>query len=212
MRVLIAANSAIARVGLETVLAQSAVLTIVGSVTHRDLAEQLDALQPDVVLMELELQEDETLTALPALEREMALPAIVVLVDNVQSSWVSDLLQSGIQGILPAEATADEITTAIEAVATGLIVLHPEFLGSLPMTPTSPRSSLPSATNQPLTPREIEVLSMLAEGLGNKAIARRLTISEHTVKFHISSIFNKLGASSRTEAVTLGARQGLILL
>ncbi|MDX2213378.1 MAG: response regulator transcription factor [Oculatellaceae cyanobacterium bins.114] len=210
-RVLVAANSAIARVGLETLLAQNSALTVVGSVTHRDLGEQLDTLQPDVVLMELELQEDNPLSALPVLDREMDLPAIVVLVDNVQSSWVSDLLQSGIQGILPAEATADEIMTTIEAVATGLIVLHPEFLGSLPMAPTSSRS-LPPVTNQTLTPREVEVLSMLAEGLGNKAIARRLTISEHTVKFHISSILSKMNASSRTEAVTLGARQGLILL
>ncbi|HKC74673.1 MAG TPA: response regulator transcription factor, partial [Chloroflexota bacterium] len=63
-----------------------------------------------------------------------------------------------------------------------------------------------------LTPREIEVLGMLAEGLGNKTIARRLGISEHTVKFHVGSIFAKLDASSRTEAVTLGARRGLIML
>jgi DNA-binding CsgD family transcriptional regulator len=63
-----------------------------------------------------------------------------------------------------------------------------------------------------LTPREIEVLGMLAEGLGNKSVARRLSISEHTVKFHVSSIFTKLNAKSRTEAVTLGARLGLIML
>jgi DNA-binding CsgD family transcriptional regulator len=71
---------------------------------------------------------------------------------------------------------------------------------------------LPAPPNQALTPREIEVLGMLAEGLGNKAIAWRLDISEHTVKFHVGSILAKLNASSRTEAVTLGIRQGLILL
>jgi DNA-binding NarL/FixJ family response regulator len=65
---------------------------------------------------------------------------------------------------------------------------------------------------EPLTPREIEVLSMLAEGAGNKMIARRLGISEHTVKFHVGSILSKLDASSRTEAVTLGLRQGLIMV
>jgi DNA-binding NarL/FixJ family response regulator len=67
-------------------------------------------------------------------------------------------------------------------------------------------------SSETLTNREVDVLSMLAEGLGNKAIALRLNISEHTVKFHIGSIFSKLHASSRTEAVILGARQGLILL
>jgi DNA-binding NarL/FixJ family response regulator len=65
---------------------------------------------------------------------------------------------------------------------------------------------------QPLTPREIEVLGMIAEGLGNKIIAARLGISEHTVKFHIASIFVKLNARSRTEAVTIGVRQGLLMI
>jgi DNA-binding NarL/FixJ family response regulator len=65
---------------------------------------------------------------------------------------------------------------------------------------------------QPLTPREIEVLGMIAEGLGNKIIAARLGISDHTVKFHIASIFAKLNAGSRTEAVTIGIRQGLIMI
>jgi DNA-binding CsgD family transcriptional regulator len=71
---------------------------------------------------------------------------------------------------------------------------------------------VPAPPAQPLTPREIEVLGMLAEGLGNKTIARRLGISEHTVKFHVGSILARLDASSRTEAVTLGARRGLIMI
>jgi DNA-binding CsgD family transcriptional regulator len=81
----------------------------------------------------------------------------------------------------------------------------------LPLLPT-PARAVPAPPAQPLTPREIEVLGMLAEGLGNKTIARRLGISEHTVKFHVGSILAKLDASSRTEAVTLGARRGLIML
>lgn len=217
-RVLIAANSAIARIGLEALLTQNSMtaastptLTVVGSVSSRDLVEHIDRLQPDLVLLELELQEDDPLVTLPSFDPDMSVPAIVVLVDNVQSAWVGELLNAGVKGILPSEAIADEIIAAIEAVATGLLVLHPEFLGALSIPQPSPRSIAPTMA-QPLTPREIEVLSMLAEGLGNKAIARHLTISEHTVKFHISSILSKLNASSRTEAVTLGARQGLILL
>jgi DNA-binding NarL/FixJ family response regulator len=90
--------------------------------------------------------------------------------------------------------------------------MHPDIVNSLLLDlPSAPRM-LPTFPNQALTPREIEVLGMLAEGLGNKTIARRLGISEHTVKFHVGSIFTKLNASSRTEAVTLGARQGLIML
>jgi two-component system, NarL family, response regulator YdfI len=82
-------------------------------------------------------------------------------------------------------------------------------LASLAAAPTTAVTDTPA---QPLTPREVEVLHMLAEGLGNKTIARRLGISEHTVKFHVGSIFAKLNASSRTEAVTLGVRQGLVML
>ncbi|MCY7276017.1 MAG: LuxR C-terminal-related transcriptional regulator [Phormidesmis sp. CAN_BIN44] len=101
---------------------------------------------------------------------------------------------------------------AIVAVAAGLTVLHPDVMETLlPVLPATTRP-LPETPIQALTSREVEVLGMLAEGLGNKTIARRLTISEHTVKFHISSIFSKLNASSRTEAVILGARQGLIFI
>ncbi|MCY7273178.1 MAG: response regulator transcription factor [Phormidesmis sp. CAN_BIN44] len=94
----------------------------------------------------------------------------------------------------------------------GLTVLHPDVMETLlPVLPATTRP-LSETPIQALTSREVEVLGMLAEGLGNKTIARRLTISEHTVKFHISSIFSKLNASSRTEAVILGARQGLIFI
>nr|WP_242043558.1 response regulator transcription factor [Leptolyngbya sp. FACHB-671] len=101
----------------------------------------------------------------------------------------------------------------VEAIAAGLVVLHPDVSDVL--LQELPESNEPVHSEDldaPLTPREVEVLQLLATGLGNKAIARQLNISEHTVKFHISSIFSKLNASSRTEAVTLGMRQGLIFI
>jgi two-component system, NarL family, response regulator YdfI len=212
IRVLVAANSAIARAGLEALLASSPTLLVVGSVSGQaNLTDQIERTQPDVLLLELELQEEDPIATLPLLNDGLDAPALVILVDNVQSAWAGEALQAGVRGILPHEAVASEIIAAIEAVAVGLIVLHPDFLDTLAMT-SPPTRTLPNAPQQALTPREVEVLTMLAEGLGNKAIARRLHISEHTVKFHISSIFSKLNASSRTEAVTLGARQGLILL
>jgi len=105
------------------------------------------------------------------------------------------------------------ITTGprVEAAAAGLIVLHPaEFDAMFPAA--EPASSPLAELVEPLTPRESEVLQMLASGLANKEIATRLAISEHTVKFHVASILGKLGAASRTEAVTLGIRRGLVLL
>jgi two-component system, NarL family, response regulator YdfI len=212
IRVLVAANSAIARAGLEALLAAGPTLLVVGSVSGQgNLAEQIERTQPDVLLLELELQEEDPIAPLPLLNDSLDGPALVILVDNLQRSWAGEALQAGVRGMLPTEAIAPEIIAAIEAVAAGLIVLHPDFLDALAMASPPPRT-LPTPSQQALTPREIEVLTMLAEGLGNKAIARRLQISEHTVKFHISSIFSKLNASSRTEAVTVGARQGLILL
>src|SRR2546426_967335 len=109
-------------------------------------------------------------------------------------------------------AGREEIIAAIEAVATGLIVIHPDTVGELQLVPSASKRAGAVIARQPLTPREIEVLGMIAEGLGNKIIAGRLGISEHTVKFHIASIFVKLNAGSRTEAVTIGVRQGLILI
>ena len=125
---------------------------------------------------------------------------------------MADALRSGVRAILPREATSEEIVAAIQASAAGLVVLHPDALGSV-LFPTSSREQPElDSSDQILTPREIEVLRMIAEGLGNKEIASKLAISDHTVKFHISSIFAKLDASSRTEAVTIGIREGLIMV
>lgn len=210
-RVLVAATSVVTRAGLEAVVATNPALTVVGrSMGLTTLTQQIETLQPDVVLLELEGNDvPETLFALDA---ELHNVAVVVLVEDPQGHQLAEVLRSGIQGILSVEATAEEIVAAVEAVAAGLVVLHPDLIDSLlPIFPSTARV-LPPPSNQALTPREIEVLGMLAEGLGNKTIAQGLNISEHTVKFHVSSIFTKLNVSSRTEAVTLGARQGLIML
>jgi NarL family two-component system response regulator YdfI len=213
IRVLIAASSEIMRTGLEALLAAHPALVTIGH--WQDMASlvpQVDAQQPDIVLLELESPDDDTLAILEALAAGPHPPAFVVLTDDTHGMWAAEALRTGVQAILPRQALAREIVAAIEAAAVGLVALHRDTLESLlPMLSSAPRG-LPSASQQALTPREIEVLSMLAEGLGNKAIAWRLGISEHTVKFHLGSIFAKLHASSRTEAVTLGIRQGLIMV
>jgi two-component system, NarL family, response regulator YdfI len=195
IRVLVIATSLLVRSGLEALFhANPAFTLIVGTLK----SPQNDAL-PDVLLVE-GAEEDQ----LPELLSH-GLP-VVLLVDDL--GWALEAIRAGVRGVLPDRATAEEIYAALESVACGLVVLHPDALDSVP--PVMPPRMLPTTT--PLSPREIEVLEMLAEGLGNKTIAKRLHISEHTVKFHISSIFTKLHATSRTEAVTLGARQGLIML
>jgi two-component system, NarL family, response regulator YdfI len=213
IRILIAASSEIMGAGLEALLAMSSGLVTVGRWQDiASLAPQVEAQQPDIVLLELEWSDDETLANLEALAAAPHPPALVVLTDDAHGMWAAEALRTGVQAILPRQAQAHEIVAAIEATAVGLVALHRDTIEALlPMLSSAPRI-LPGSSQQALTPREIEVLSMLAEGLGNKTIAWRLGISEHTVKFHLSSIFTKLNASSRTEAVTLGIRQGLIMV
>ena len=214
MRVLVAATDSIVRAGLESILRASSDMSVVCVASDPDtLANLITAQSPDVVLMELGLQDEE-----PVSEKLVALStltevAIVLLGDTFQGDWITEALRLGVRAVLPRRATAEEILQAVVAVAAGLVVLHPDAIDLLLPVLSSVTQPVDEASLvQALTPREIEVLGMLAEGLGNKAIARRLSISEHTVKFHVSSIFTKLNARSRTEAVTLGARQGLIML
>ena len=133
----------------------------------------------------------------------------ILLIDSLTTKEIDEYLSIGFRGFLPRLIDADEIVTAVDAVMAGLIVIHPELATknetNVAITPLSQSEVY-------LTPRETEVLQLLATGLDNKAIASRLMISKHTVKFHISSIFSKLDVSSRIEAVTWGLQQGLIEL
>jgi len=115
--------------------------------------------------------------------------------------------------VLPAGTPPDQLLVALQAAAAGLFVLHPsDVTAALPTSTAAPAAQPLTELPEPLTRREREVLQMLAAGLGNKEIAARLNISDHTAKFHVASILGKLGAATRTEAVTLGIRHGLILL
>jgi DNA-binding NarL/FixJ family response regulator len=127
-----------------------------------------------------------------------------------------ELLQSGVRAMLSRDAGASEIVAAIGAASAGLVVFAAEWGAALRSAWRTERRAATTTPNddvdQPLTTRELEVLRLLAEGLANKQIAARLTISEHTVKFHVGSVFTKIGASTRAEAVMIGARRGLIVL
>jgi DNA-binding NarL/FixJ family response regulator len=113
--------------------------------------------------------------------------------------------------VVPPDAPPGELAAAVGAVARGLVVLPKAMAGRVIGEPAAVGVAEP-AVEDPLTAREHQILGLLAEGLPNKRIARELGISEHTVKFHVSSVFAKLGVQSRAEAVSVGARRGLISL
>jgi DNA-binding CsgD family transcriptional regulator len=139
---------------------------------------------------------------------------VILIVDN-PARRISEALPAGVRAVLPRNVTSGEIAAAIEAVVAGLYVFHPSDIDSIPMLRPSPSENAPELGEplvEHLTPREIEVLQLLSAGVGNKEIAARLNISEHTAKFHVASIMGKLGAATRTEAVTLGIRHGLVMI
>ncbi|MBD2436804.1 response regulator transcription factor [Nostoc sp. FACHB-110] len=204
IRVIVVAASPVVRAGLSAVVSSNPQLTVVGSAADLDvLSKSVEQLQPDVVLLDLGSNPQPIWTKLQLISEQ----PIIAIAEDIDSIDLETAFRSGIRGILSTTSTETEIIAGVEAVASGLVVLHPDFLELLAM-----REKVVANAVQTLTPREIEVLGMLGSGLGNKAIAKRLQISEHTVKFHVSSIFQKLGVSTRTEAVTAGVRLGLIML
>ncbi len=210
MRTFIVAPSPLVRAGLENILAAQRV-EVVGAVSSVELlADGLVEGEADVVLVDASGDQFETvLGSFDQLELGSEV-AVVLLADHPAPGWVAEAVRAGIGAILPTGASPEQLVAAMQAATAGLIVMHRGAIGSnFPGAPASrPLAELP----EPLTRREREVLQMLASGLGNKEIATRLTISEHTVKFHVASILGKLGAASRTEAVALAIRHGLVLL
>jgi two-component system, NarL family, response regulator YdfI len=208
--VLITAPSAVTRAGLAALLAVDKRLHVVIGASELSLPEQIETVQPDVLL--IDLGPERGAGSLPDWGAA-ALPGMVILTDDARRALDADALRQGGRAVLPRHASASEIIAAIESAANGLVAIHPDSLEALqPAAFGADRAAGAATAQQTLTARETEVLAMIADGLGNKIIAARLGISTHTVKFHIASIFAKLNAGSRTEAVTIGIRQGLLMI
>lgn len=205
LRLLIVADDPLVRAGLAAILANQPNYTIVGQTAgEADLLTELDIYQPDVVVWDLGWDPATKLDHLADL-KEANLPVVALLPDE---TYASEVWGAGARGLLPRDVNTDKLLAALRAAVQGLVTFEPELAGGL--LPDRHLESPPLV--EELTPRELEVLQILAEGLPNKAIARRLGISEHTVKFHVNAILSKLGAQSRTEAVVYATRLGLILL
>ncbi|ARV61671.1 helix-turn-helix transcriptional regulator [Nostocales cyanobacterium HT-58-2] len=215
IRVFVVAASPVVRAGLSAVVTTSSKLTVVGDASDLDaFTREFEQLQPDVVLLDVSGSFQELVWEKLLAIQQQDPYIIIVLADGLDSLDFEAALRAGVRGILPSTSTELEIVAAVEAIAVGgLVVLHSDTIESLlPLKGSSVPDKDKANPVQALTLREIEVLEMLGSGLSNKAIAKRLNISDHTVKFHVSSIFQKLGVSTRTEAVTVGVRLGLIML
>ena len=211
IRVFIVATSPLIRAGLQSMLADRR-FDIVGSTADlASISGQLVDVEPDVVLIEIAADAHEAL--LNAFEdTEIAREyAVILLSEQLKTDWLSKTLRAGVRAVLPSDVSAEQLWAALEAAVSGLVVVHPSEVDAV--LPARAALSFPvRELPEPLTPREREVLQMISAGLGNKEIAGKLSISDHTVKFHVASILGKLGAATRTEAVSIGIRHGLVLL
>lgn len=204
IRVLIVAEDPLARAGLAALLAEQPDCAIVGQLApDNDLVPALERLHPDAVVWYAE-----RVPTLPDHLADLGEAAPPVLLLSSADSPPARGAAAGVRGLLPRDVDASGLVAALRAMVRGLIVVDPVFAGGLP----SPGDRTSAALPEELTPREVEVLQLLPAGLSNKGLARRLGISEHTVKFHINAIFGKLDAHTRTEAVARAARLGLIVL
>jgi DNA-binding NarL/FixJ family response regulator len=201
IRVLVGSRSSVVRAGLESLVRSIPSLEFAGTIDLSHLAASEVA--ADVLLIETGESSDYDWPVLA----DLPVP-IVLMLDLAESAVVRSGLRSGIRGVIPFDATSEEIEGAVHAVHAGLVVVMPALLAEL----LPEQQPVADELAEPLSDRELEVLDLLAEGLSNKLIAHRLNISEHTVKTHIASIFMKLGASSRTEAVSRAVRRGLVML
>jgi two-component system, NarL family, response regulator YdfI len=211
-QIIISAASLITQAGLESLLLIVPDFEVVASLSDvMELSPLLEQQSVDVILLEWLAGDRRVLQQLTEIALEARLPPMVVLTHLIDRRLLMRALALGVQGILPHSASGDEIIGAVKAVDRGLIVLHPDVSRDWFEDYLQPATD-DEKQEEPLTNRELEVLTLLSQGISNKAIAKQLMLSEHTIKFHIGAIFDKLQASSRTEAVSIGIRRGLVML
>lgn len=210
VRILVADDHPMLREGLVAVLCTQPDFEVVGeAATGTETVNLAAGLEPDVILLDLEMPELDGVEVLERLRKDGIETRAVVFTAYDTDERILGALRAGARGYLLKGASRREIFDAIRVVYSGGSLLQPVVTSRLlrRISQDDRREAF-----EPLTPRELEVLALVARGRKNAEIARQLFISERTVKFHVSSLMQKLGAENRTEAVTLAAQHGLIHL
>jgi two-component system, NarL family, response regulator LiaR len=211
IRVLIVDDHALVRTGLKLFLMAFDDLELVGEAASGEEAiSSCCQLQPDVVLMDLAMPGIGGATATSTIRHQCPQVQVIALTNFQDVEMVQAALQAGAIGYLLKNVTAEELASAIRSAHSGRATLAPEATQALVQAARQPTSPPTTEVADTLTPREREVLLLMAKGLSNPEIAERLTVSPVTVKFHVSNILSKLGCTSRTEAVAQAIQQSLI--
>ena len=200
VRVLVVARDNLTRAGLAAMIDGEPGLFLCGRTGNDNLPVDIELYGPDIVVLDIS-QDPE----IPAGIQDSGVPVVAIVSDDAGAALAWN---NRIRGILTRDVKPARLVAAIRAVTEGLTAVDARFADTL----VSPENTFPNISVEALTERELQVLQLVAEGLPNKSIAATLAISEHTVKFHVNSILSKTGAQSRTQAVTLATRLGLIKL
>lgn len=205
IQILLVDDHKVVRQGLRMFLALDPELSVVGEAANGVEAVRLaQELRPDVILMDLLMPEMDGFQATVAIRQLLPDTEIIALTSVLESASISQAISAGAIGYLLKDTDADELRRAIKAAAAGQVQLSPAVAARLAQQVQVPDS--PEA----LTPREVDVLRLVAEGLSNKEIAQVLSIGEKTVKTHVSNILSKLNLLSRTQAALYAVRTGLV--
>lgn len=207
-RVVIIAADPLARTALAALLRAQDSVQVAGQADDRDDLRQACAVyRPDVLLWDVGWDGAERLEVLSALAEEMPPILAIAADDSAATLWAA-----GVRGVVGRTVNAELLAAALAAVANGLGVFQPTQSTERAVPPSRAFAGNAPPELEALTPREMDVLVAMADGLSNKLIARALGISEHTVKYHVNSILGKLDAQSRTDAVVRATRAGILLL
>ncbi|HLG65467.1 MAG TPA: response regulator transcription factor [Ktedonosporobacter sp.] len=219
VRILLADDHPIVREGLRNLLETQPDFEVIAECANGEEAvRKVTQLHPDVLLLDLEMPVMDGVETIRRLSQQPAMPRIIVFTAFDDDERIIHAIQAGANGYLLKDAPREEIFKAIHVAMSGGSLLQPvvaskllHHVGQQQQRNIPIRGSMPMQVEE-LTERELEVLRLLAQGMPNKEIATHLIISERTAKFHVSSIMGKLGATNRTEAVSLAVQRGLITL
>jgi two-component system, NarL family, response regulator YdfI len=210
IQVAILAAAAAVRAGLRSLLGYDPNLHVLYEAASITLLEPMDE-KPEVLVINLD--ENIIPIIIEYLNKNPQVTPLFLVSGDDDIQRITQGYRQPVWGILPFESGAAELAAAVNALAQGLVVGNPAIINSIVKHSTGLEDGTPEEElAEALTPREKELLQLISRGLTNKQIALLLSISEHTVKFHLSSIFSKLGVYNRTEAVRSGIRHGIITL
>lgn len=208
IRVLVADDHAMVRMGITTMLEAFSDLALVGEATNGDEAlRRCKETQPDIVLMDIVMPQMDGIAAMQTIQRQFAGIKVIALTSFEEASMVQAALQAGAVGYLLKNISAQDLAEAIRSAYNGRSVLSPEATQILVDVTRQPQT-----IGQDLTERELTVLKYIVRGLSNNEIAVHLSVSQFTIKNHVSNILAKLGVMSRTEAATLALQRRLVQL